>query len=164
MFSFNSIPFGWIGLAIAVMDFTGASKKLETALARYIEVEKQDAIDARKNLFTKDFGFHWNAFVNFLPSAAMMVALISGVWFWFGENNKMLWIMNWLPEWPWWSVVYWGPPALGLWYVFDHFTGEGFRFAISVVIWRFFWLLSLPKAGIIGTVGLLISVADTLIS
>ncbi|MFC6199202.1 hypothetical protein [Ponticaulis profundi] len=163
MISLEGIPFGLIGLAIAVLDFTGTSKKIEAALARYIEVEKQDAVEAKAQLLTTDLAYHWHAFRSFVPGALIGIGFFTGLWFWLGENNKLLWLIDWLPNWPWWSFVYWGPLLLVILYILDHLTIEGFRFGISVIIWRMFWILSLPKSGIVGSIGLIIAIADNLL-
>lgn len=159
----NHIPFGLIGLGLAVLDFTGASKKLEAVLARYIEHEKRDAAEAREHLFTTDISHHWPRFKASVPGALVLAVVFTGLWLWAGDQDKALWIIDWLPRWPWWSVIFWGPVALLAFYVFDHVTDWGFIYVVSILIWRILWLLSIPKAGIVGTLGLLIALADNLI-
>ena len=156
----QAIPFGLIGLGLAVLDFTGASRKLEAVLRRYVEYERRYALETKKLIFTTDLDFHKQKLKRTLPVTALAVLVIAIAWAMMGESNQALWIEKWLPEWPIWSILLWAPALFLIWYVVSHLVGEFLGYATSVVLWFPLWLLSLPKAGILGTIGLIVAAAD----
>lgn len=158
MISLEGIPFGLVGLAIAVLDFTGTSKKLEAVLRRYVAYERRYMIDAKDHILTTDIAYHRSAFLNFLTSASLMVALLIPIILIFGDPERLTMLSRWIPPWPWWSFIWWGPVVIAFWYALDHLTASALDYLISLCLWGPLWLLSKPKAGIVGTIGLVIAV------
>jgi|GEM_PF-1383280 len=160
----QNIPFGLIGLGFAVLDFTGASRKLEAMLARYVAYERQYAQEARGTLLTRDFQYHRREFVSFLPVLALSV-LILGLGWWIQRDGEVgQWLTSVFTSAPIWLVVGFAFSAVFIAYVLNHILSQSFSYLVSIILWCPLWLLSQPKAGIIGSIGLIIAVLDNFVA
>lgn len=160
----EDFPFGIIGLAISVLDFTGASRKLEAILKRYVAYEKEYAQDSRKLLLTTDAGFHWKAFLGFLPALGLsLIAFVIGWWF-YREGAAGIWISDVIVASPLWLLIAAGISSVFLLYALNHILSYSLSYVTSVMLWFPFWVLSRPRAGIVGSCGLLMALADNLIA
>lgn len=156
----NHIPFGLIGLGLAVLDFTGVSKKLEAHLVKFAQWERAFGEEARASIGTLDVAYHRDAIPSFLFNYGIgAICIVVTVWV-YGNAGWLETPLSWLASWPLWSIVIWGPVALIVLYIFDHFAKEILGYLVCWLLWAPIWVLSRPKAGIVGTLGLAVAAVD----
>jgi len=156
----NHIPFGLIGLGLAVIDFTGASKKLEAWIVQFAQWERAFGNEARANIGTLDPAYHRDAFPDFLFGYGLASICLVGIALIYGTVGWLEIPIAWVSDWPTWSFVVLAPVAVIGLYIFDHFAKEILGYLVCLVIWAPLWVLSRPKAGFVGTLGLIIAAAD----
>ena len=160
----QAIPFGLIGLGLAVLDFTGASRKLEAILAQYVAYERQYAQDARETLLTTDFQYHKREFVSFLPVFVVSIIIIGVGWWLQRDGAAGQWLTSVLMSIPIWLLIVLGLLVVFIVYALNHILSQSFSYLVSIVLWFPLWLLSQPKAGIVGSIGLLVAVLDNFVA
>lgn len=154
----NHIPFGLIGLGLAVLDFSGASRKVEAGLIKYRNwVSKstrywwRQLSLIRKGKLTKTTAHKPKLlYVDLL--IGLMVAVLIGISYALSSERMALsmWIL--LPLLPIAFLL----TSIGIGVIII-----ASNYMISTLVYRLFWLLSRPKAGILGTVGLVLTALAT---
>ena len=149
-----------VGISLALLDFTGSTRKLEAALRRhrdwyrefrqYAHDERDGLKDIRKQLNWKTHLLQISGLIAAFGAGAILINLSGGTVDWSRYADLT---SNW-PSWIWWLI----PLALpAIWLAF--YLGNTF-FALSIgaflssILWRLFWILSKPKSGIVGSIGL----------
>jgi hypothetical protein len=153
-----------VGISLAVLDFTGVARKVEAGLARYRDWERQSIHDFKGELastFNLRHHLTWDRQIRRLLTIIVMVvpaALV--IWLWGDPSRLSPYIPNW-PEWVWWSLLALVPILYAVEYLLSHVIGMTLGYVFSTVIWGVFWVLSRPKVGVLGTIGLLLAFFDS---
>ncbi|MEM1369187.1 MAG: hypothetical protein AAGG02_14500 [Cyanobacteria bacterium P01_H01_bin.15] len=155
-----------LGITLAVLDFTGIARHVEAGFVAYRAWERDHAQDTleRRNAHLSVDGMKalWSP-------RATAIRLRDDV-FIFGLAALALWLADrfeklgtLLPDWPdwvWWSLLALGPLIWVGIYMASIYGGMLLGYWRASIAWRFFWLLSRPRAGVLGTIGLLMTFAD----
>ena len=162
-----STTFDIVGISLALIDFTGIARHIEAGFAKYRDWERDHAKDTleRRNRHLSPEGMR-----SFWSLRSTGVRLWDDL-FIFGLGALALWLMDGfarlneiLPDWPnwvWWSLLLISPLIwVGLYMVSISF-GMLLGYWRATIVWRFFWLLSRPKAGVLGTIGFALTFVDS---
>ena len=160
----EAVPFGLIGLGLAVLDFTGASRKLEAVLRRYVEYERQYGHEARATLLTTDLQFHKKEFASFLPFLGAGLIILAAGWWLKRDGAAGQWLTHAVLSTPAWVLVVLVLGGIVVAYVLNHLLSQTFSYVMSLILWAPLWLLSRPKAGILGSCGLVVAVLDNVVT
>lgn len=154
-----------VGISLALLDFTGASRKIEAALARFRDWEREFADYARvERSSIRDLKKQRREFLDTTWRTAIGLSIAGAIAYRFGDFSRLdPYLPNW-PEWAWWSLLMAAPLLWVLYYIINHIVSLTIGAWISDIVWRFFWLLSRPKAGVLGTIGLALTFFDTALS
>lgn len=163
-FSITLNPLDVLGISLAVLDFTGLTRHLEAALAKYRHYERNSA---KEMLAERDIAFRfrelysakriWKDLTDKLVIIAAGFAFVLFTAYFFGDINKLWGLFAQIPVVVWFSLI-WIIPIL---WILVHFLEQvlGFTVAyfLSMAIWSVLWVLSRPKTGIVGTIGVIIT-------
>ena len=147
-----------VGFSLAILDFTGLSRRIEAGLARYRDWERDFvgyAKDRRNSLF--DFKRIWPDFLNETFNIGLGLLIAAGIVFFFGDLSRAdPYLPDW-PHWVWWSLLACVPIFWVIYFIITHLISGTLMVWTSEITWRVFWVLSRPKAGVLGTIGLAIA-------
>ena len=153
------------GIALALLSFSGADKSVEQALssariwvrhsAPFFQAMALIARPSWDNLLRQ-----WKLALR--HAAIALIAVLPLVAFDAGAQERLAWVSAMGAPWEIWkiaTVLLLSPIALILiWSIGNTVIGLSLYVTLSC-IWRLFWLLSRPPAGVLGTIGLLIALA-----
>ncbi|MEM9668893.1 MAG: hypothetical protein AAF950_08200 [Pseudomonadota bacterium] len=152
-----------IGIALAILDFTGASRRIEERLATYRDWEKAQA-ERSKAHRSELLSGAWPKWLKHtmisLFLAGPPIVLLTLYLYW---NQTHL--SRWTEDWPSWAFGLLVAALPGIYLIYILLIT---LFTMSLSVWwsstlhRIFWALSRPPAGIMGTVGLTLTLASNL--
>lgn len=148
-----------LGISLALLDFTGASRRIEKSLAKYREYQHENLMEAqadrvelldfrRSGYLSGQIKKGWKEFIMFPVMNLIVVYLIlkmTGYW----PN---------LSAWGVWLIALTSPFWLFAVFIAHRFSGVFMSVTVSWIIHRIFWVLSRPKTGVIGTLGLALTI------
>ena len=157
-----------LGIALAVLSFTGASDKIERTLNKlrdwirsYTPILRgglRDFLPTPKNFVTHGASFLWTVFVS---------VTVVGITVFYDPKMRD-WLFNIagvLGPFAWWKVAVTVPLLPLIMYVAACFAGLivfGPLYIGLTVLWGVFWLLSRPPSGVMGSVGLVVTLLGPL--
>lgn len=147
-----------VGLSLAVLDFFGLTARLEALMLRWRDWER-DFVPYMRKSRTAIFPLHkhWRTVLRYaLTDIAIIAMFAAGAWT-LGDRDRIVMATNSVPLWVWWSALFWAPCALVFLHVATRQIMGPAGAALSFALWRALWLLSRPKAGIVGSLGMLIA-------
>jgi len=154
-----------LGIALAVLSFTGASDKIERTLnslrdwiRSYTPILRgglRDLLPTPRNFMRSGGTALWAGFITVCVIALAFLMESS-------ETRQSLYDMYalFLP-WVWWKIAIVGifaVPALYLTVTLITFVVGTVLYIVLSAVWAAFWALSRPPSGIMGSVGLLVAV------
>ena len=151
-----------LGISLALLDFTGTARKAEERLRKTADKQRK-----RAKFYWRHGFYMWKwkylkndvqSFLTIVPSGVLLSLFI--VWA-LGRWDNLVWYQVYLPDisWlAWWAWIFLAPAFLALAYIAHRIFSTVAMTAGFVLFYRLFWLLSRPKAGIIGTLGLLLPI------
>ena len=154
-----------LGISLAVLDFTGAARKAEERLRKVsLKQRKRAKLYRIWGMDFTDRRYLISDFVRFsiqIPAMTLIALLIIYLMGWW---PGLMTLQKFVPDMPTDSIWFWLvllPLAPILWfglYVLNRIVGTFMAIVPLVIFYRVFWLLSLPKAGILGSLGLLLPI------
>ncbi len=154
-----------LGITLAVLDFTGTARKAEERLRYITKRQKKRAKIYRRWMFniTGTSGF-WRSLLDFTIEVGVMLAfalLVIHIFDWWPGFRVLLGYLPAIPE-PralmYGLLILFAPMIwIGI-FVINKVIGGVLIVGGLVIFHRFMWLLSRPKAGILGTLGLLLPI------
>ena len=152
-----------LGISLALLDFTGTARKAEERLRYVTKRQRKRAKIYRRWIFDlKGTSGFWGSFWAFTRDVLIMLIIalcIVHVFDWW-PGLKIL--LSYVPSVPEPKVLIYGvliilAPAIWIGvFIVNSIVGGFIVVACLTVFHRLMWLMSLPKAGIIGTLGLLL--------
>ena len=154
-----------LGISLALLDFTGTARKAEERLRRISQRQKRRA----RIFFKWGFDFrNWKeqrtGFVNFWIGNTIIVAIYFLIMSVIERRPGFMSILpsfndlSSMPIWAWVVIAFLSPIWSVAIYMLNGMIGTVMMAGTLVVFYRLFWLLSLPKAGVLGTLGLLLPI------